>query len=440
VTNAGQINITIESFGILITIVLLILLATGGDRKSKLNRLFIRLVICNIAALSFDMLAWGFNGSAAACGFAIVRAAKFTTYVLQYLLIPLLADYVTALVEKNIKIDMIIPRVMYALFVVAAALVTVSQFNGMYYYFDQNNMYRLGEFFDLSQGFGALFLLLITVFILRHRKSIGVSDTRFLLSYAFFPIIATIIQMVAHKELEFIFMATTLSAVACYGGIQARQAKLQKEQELIKINKLEKELNEGRIATMLSQIQPHFLFNALLAIQELCVADPETARQTVIEFSQYLRGNLDSLGLTKPILFERELKHVETYLAIEKKRFAHKLNIIFEIDARDFMLPALSLQLIVENAVHHGITKRSKGGTVSVKTAETETAYVITVTDDGVGFDGGVKKDDGRPRAGIENVRRRLDTMCGGTLTIESAPDAGTTAVISLPKGDIYGK
>jgi sensor histidine kinase YesM len=202
-----------------------------------------------------------------------------------------------------------------------------------------------------------------------------------------------------------------------------------------KISELENELVQKQISVMLSQIQPHFLYNTLSAIRELCLIDPKTASQTIEDFSLYLRGNLDALTIANIIPFEKELKHVETYLALEKKRFGYKLNITQDITVHDFSLPALTLQLVVENAVRHGVTKRSKGGTVAVKTEENETCYIIAVIDDGVGFNPSEKKQDARSHVGIENVRSRLASMCGGTLDIRSRPGAGTTAVITIPKG-----
>ena len=142
----------------------------------------------------------------------------------------------------------------------------------------------------------------------------------------------------------------------------------------------------------------------------------------------------DSLSITHTIPFAQELTHVETYLALEKKRFGYKLNITYDIATSSFSLPALTLQTVVENAVRHGVTKRSKGGTVSIGTKETENGYVITVTDDGVGFDTGGKKQDGRSHVGIENTASRLASMCGGTLDVRSEPGVGTTAVITIPK------
>ena len=200
------------------------------------------------------------------------------------------------------------------------------------------------------------------------------------------------------------------------------------------IDDLENELMQNQISIMLSQIQPHFLYNSLTAIRELCLIDPEKAYETIDEFSTYLRGNLDSLTIKKPVPFEKELSHVKTYLSLEKKRFGNNLTIIYEINAFYFTIPALTLQPIVENAVRHGVTKREDGGTVTITTEETETEAIITVKDDGIGFDMNNKKD-ARQRIGIENVRSRLATMCDGSLAITSEPDTGTTVVITIPKG-----
>ena len=204
-----------------------------------------------------------------------------------------------------------------------------------------------------------------------------------------------------------------------------------------KINRLESELIDSKISILLSQIRPHFLYNSLIAIRELCLVDPKTASETVDEFSSYLRGNLDSLSISTPIPFEKELKHVKTYLSLEKKRFEERLNIEYDITTQNFLIPALTLQLIVENAVRHGITKREDGGTVSIKTEEDETGVTITVTDDGVGFDSSEQHESPR-HVGIKNAENRLAAMCNGTLEINSEPDIGTTAIIKIPKGEVY--
>jgi len=201
-----------------------------------------------------------------------------------------------------------------------------------------------------------------------------------------------------------------------------------------KARELEIELHKKQVAIMLSQIQPHFLYNALVAIQQLCMIDPKMAGETVVEFARYLRGNLDSLNINEPISFEKELYHVKTYLSIEKKRFDERLNIVYDIRYMDFELPALTLQLIVENAVRYGVTKKISGGTVTITTESIDGNAVITVLDDGAGFDTSVPpKDDGHSHVGIGNARSRLAVMCGGTLEIQSEIGKGTTAVITIP-------
>jgi len=202
-----------------------------------------------------------------------------------------------------------------------------------------------------------------------------------------------------------------------------------------KISTLELELIESKISIMLSQIKPHFLYNSLIAIRELCLIDPKTASETVDEFSLYLRGNLDSLSINTPIPFDKELKHVETYLSLEKKRFEERLNVVYDISVSDFLIPALTLQLIVENAVLHGLTKREDGGTISIKTEENESYTIITVSDDGVGFSLGKISSEHRD-VGLRNARDRLAAMCNGKIDVQSEQGVGTTVVITIPKGD----
>ena len=200
-----------------------------------------------------------------------------------------------------------------------------------------------------------------------------------------------------------------------------------------KINTLENELQQNQIAITLSQIQPHFLYNSLMVIQQLCKIDPKMAEETVVEFSEYLRGNMDSLTRKEPIPFEQELHHVETYLLIEKKRFGDLLNIEYEINKKDFTLPALTLQCVVENAVRYGVTKKRGGGKVQIKTFEKDGSIIIIVTDDGVGFNPEEKPQDGRSHVGLDNVRYRLAAMCSGSIEIQSKLNEGTKVIIMIP-------
>ena len=205
-----------------------------------------------------------------------------------------------------------------------------------------------------------------------------------------------------------------------------------KELEMEKIV-LNAELAESRISTMMSQIRPHFVYNTLGSIEQLCKLDPPKAADLVHNFAKYLRGNFGELDNPKPILMSQEMEHVHHYINIENVRFPD-MTFAFEMNSDDFHIPALTIQPIVENAIKHGLMKLPRGGTIHVVAYETDTAYCVSVADDGVGFDTGSLFDD-RKHLGLRNIRERLKVMVNGTLDIESMPGVGTKVLITIPKG-----
>ena len=191
-----------------------------------------------------------------------------------------------------------------------------------------------------------------------------------------------------------------------------------------------------RMQIMVSQIQPHFLYNTLSAIQYLCAHDPEAAGEMTEKFSRYLQGNMSTLQDDGEIPFSRELEHTKIYLEIEKVRFEGALQIEYDITCTDFNLPPLTLQPIVENAVRYGARGKKGVGTVTLATREYPDRYEITVADDGPGFDptAPVLADDGREHIGIPNARDRLAQVSGGALSIQSERGKGTLVTIEIPK------
>jgi sensor histidine kinase YesM len=204
-----------------------------------------------------------------------------------------------------------------------------------------------------------------------------------------------------------------------------------KELEMERIA-LDAELTESRMSTMMSQIRPHFIYNTLGSIEQLCDIDPKKAGELVHDFAKYLRGNFGELDNPKPILMSKEMEHVHHYVSIENVRFPD-MTFTFEMNSDDFKIPALTVQPIVENAIKHGLMKLQKGGTIKVVSYETDTHYCISVVDDGVGFDASVMHDE-RKHVGLRNIRERLKSMVGGTLEIESTLGVGTKALVKIPK------
>ncbi len=214
-----------------------------------------------------------------------------------------------------------------------------------------------------------------------------------------------------------------LLALALLGVVFYREYRL-KEQDRV--------LAEKKIALLLSQIQPHFLYNILGSIEWLCETDPKKAQEATEQLSRFLRGNMDSLQSVTTIPAARELEHIRCYLSLEAIRFGEKLHTVYDIETEDFFVPALGLQPLVENAVRHGVTKREEGGTVSIRTCQTQWAYLVFIEDDGVGFDPAAPQEGSH--LGIENVRSRLEAQCGGSLTVHSQPGVGTRVEVCIPK------
>ena len=200
----------------------------------------------------------------------------------------------------------------------------------------------------------------------------------------------------------------------------------------IRAAKLEKELEDSRIAIMLSQIKPHFLYNVLNTIYHLYRKEPETAQEAVSSFAEYLRCNMLSIEKSEPIPFREEYQHIQTYLSLEQIRFRDKLSVVYNVEVTDFKVPPLTVEPLVENAVKHGVTKKRGGGIVTISTCKTDEGIQITIADTGVGFDPETYMEDGKQHVGIRNVRDRLWNMVGGSLSITSSEN-GTVAVVTIP-------
>ena len=213
---------------------------------------------------------------------------------------------------------------------------------------------------------------------------------------------------------------------------RAKELELQRSRLEAEKNIVEAELKENRISIMLSQIKPHFIYNTLGTIERMCLKDPQKAFELVRNFSLYLRGNFSELNSVTPIRFVEELKHVEHYVNIEKVRFPD-MSIVYHVEAKDFVLPALSVKPLVENAIKHGLMRLETGGTVLIRSYETPTHFCVEVKDDGAGFDTSLPVE-GKKHVGLRNIRGRLKAMVNGDLILESEPGIGTRAVIMIPK------
>lgn len=245
-----------------------------------------------------------------------------------------------------------------------------------------------------------------------------------LLSCLVIPVIVAFLSYPLHIPS---FTAISILAVylLLYGGVYVDRG--------MRIAKYEAEIMEQKVAMMVSRIEPEFLEESLESIRVMSGNPPETV-EAIGEFKKYLNENVSTISQKAPIPFDTELAHVESYVKLEKLRFKDKLTVVFDIGDRDFMLPAMTLQMIVENAIKHGITQKESGGTVTVSTMDTGEAHVITVTDDGVGFDVNAPRPENSSHIGLTNLSSRLSSMMGGKFEITSEIGVGTTAKVIIPK------
>lgn len=197
--------------------------------------------------------------------------------------------------------------------------------------------------------------------------------------------------------------------------------------------KREIELEKNRVASMITQIKPHFINNSMNAIRELCYIDPEKAADTIGHFSNYLQFNIEAIDREVPIPFYKEIDLVKEYVSLEYADSNKKFKVEYDLNCTGFLLPALTVQPLVENAIKHGIDRYSDKSLMRIISYEGENDAYIRVVDNG-SYEG----DDGGELAhkrsiGLQNVSERVRLMCGGDVTIEHT-DEGTTAKIRIPK------
>ncbi|QGG55463.1 ATP-binding protein [Paenibacillus sp. B01] len=186
-----------------------------------------------------------------------------------------------------------------------------------------------------------------------------------------------------------------------------------------------------------AQITPHFLYNTLNALIGLSYKDVDKLRETIEHLTTYLRAKF-TFVLAEAVPLERELELARAYLAIEQLRFGPRLQVECVVDeGARALLPPLTLQPIVENAVRHGIGPKPEGGTVTVSIRSIPVGVEIRVEDDGVGMDEAMlaRLEAGQAGGiGIGNVNRRLQMRYGRKLDIASRPGAGTRMTMIVTK------
>ncbi len=419
----NYINASLEIWGCVMSAVVALCLFLSKRPRDMCSRLYMQMLVFNVGSLLFDMLALFFRGHPGTFYWFGVRAANFIAFSCNYLLMVSFVRYLTEYLGRRANVSQTPLRISRTVCILSLGMVVLTQFFPIFYTIDAQNVYHRAELFWLSHAMGIVCLFLCAWLLMRYRNVLERQEKACLWSYILLPLAALLVQMFFYG-LVLLNLVNTVSLVVIFLFLQAEQGRRMAE--------VENDLTQSRVSIMLSQIQPHFIYNTLGTIEQLCLEQPHTASKLVHDFSLYLRGSFGELDSAAPIRLSQEIEHIRHYVDIEMLRFPD-MEVRFCLNSEDFLLPALSVQPLVENAIKHGLMGLEQGGTVIVSTDETGSAYRVTVTDNGVGFDPAAL-DNERRHIGIRNIRGRLEAICGGTLRVESSIGKGTTATITIPK------
>lgn len=205
--------------------------------------------------------------------------------------------------------------------------------------------------------------------------------------------------------------------------------------ELSKLEKIKEAANKAEIKALQTQINPHFLFNALNTITSFIRINPDSARSLIINLATFLRYNLEFSDILIDI--KKELEQVKAYVEIEKARFGDKLNVIYDIDEKiNVKIPSLIIQPLVENAIIHGIRNNGGKGTVKITVKNSDYKTIVSVENNGITIDDEIinkVKNGDMPenKIGLYNVHLRIKLMYGNGLVIKKL-NPGTKIEFSI--------
>ncbi|MCR5310290.1 MAG: histidine kinase [Lachnospiraceae bacterium] len=208
----------------------------------------------------------------------------------------------------------------------------------------------------------------------------------------------------------------------------------------VELSKYLNALQASENAFLNAQIKPHFLYNTLNTIADLCVTDPEKAKGLIDSLTEYLKLILDLDNMEEQVSLERELELARAYTAIEKERFPSiRFYTDYPLKMPKISLPALTIQPLIENAIKHGVRKSNRPGAVTLRIMDNPDGVYFYVSDNGVGMNeetikGLFKEPKENKSIGIYNIDKRLRNQYGNGLSIDSTVDLGTCVTFKVPK------
>ena len=419
-------NLSISVVAAFVLMVLILISIFSNVEKRKTAYYFLWSLISALIPVGF-MIVWYAIRLNAETPLVLVKIFGSLVFVTMFAASYAFLLYCLSFFGKSKKANKAIAILAGIIGIAFSVVIVVSAFNNMFITYIRDNGINVEPTVVSFVPYTYVwFVFLIEIVLLIIKKGMRVGERIAFLAFITVPAVALVFHSI-YGELSIFTFAIVAAFLAHFLYFYVQRG--------LMIQKQEKELSEKQIELTISQIRPHFIYNCLSSISYLCTKDPQLAVEAIDDFSSFLRVNFSNISQNKIVPFTQELEHTMKYLKLEKMRFEDRVRVYFDIRANDFEIPSLTLQPLVENAVKHGICKRAEGGTIVVKTSETDKEYLVEVTDDGVGFDPDVPPSDGRVHVGLTNVQNRLKNMVHGRLEIYSKIGKGTRMSIYIPKG-----
>ncbi len=419
---------SIEMWGAFFSLIAaLTILLTRHFDKSGARKLMLAM-LCSAALMICDCMSIWFRGNISENSHIIERWATFAVYFFSFLIIPLSAQYVSQIIYKRSGgFKLYWEFIEWGIFIFGALLLIANEIYPFIFYIDDASRFiRMPFFFWLPSLIGFIGILTTMAVALVYSKYMMKIERAAVVSFLTLPLAGIIIKLF-NPETPFVTIAIVISVIILFVSYETSYVQFLVEKEKI--------LSEEKLKLVNQQMKPHFIFNTLTLIRFQCKTAPNEAAQTVTEFSNYLRDITDYMTEEDCISVEAELDIVKNYLQIQSKRFGDGIKLEYDIEETDFDVPPFSIQTLVENSIHHGLNSGKKDkGLVRISTKKHGRNYIVTVEDNGKGFDTSELNNTGKSSVGITNTRHRVEIMCKGELKIESEQGKGTRAVIVIPE------
>ena len=370
----------------------------------------------------------------ASCFFALIfwedprmAAAERIVYFFESLFLSSLMILPTVFLLRccNEKLkNSILAKAVIAVWIVFFVMLIAAQFTDAFYYVTPDNQYIRGPLFALLLLPLVIIMVLNIASTIRRRDKLSKRYYVALLVYMIPMTVAISIHSFISVDM-FVVFCMALFALIMYGLIIS--------DNVLQHMRQQREIANQRASIMVLQMRPHFIYNTMMSIYYLCDQDPQKAKQVTLDFTTYLRKNFTAIVSEETIPFSAEMEHTRAYLSVEQAQFEDSLFVSFDTPYTMFRVPPLTLQPLVENAVKHGLRMSNDPIHIYIATRQTDKASEIIVEDDGSGYN---PVDDNEPHIGLENIRQRIDLMCGGKLTIGPREGGGTSVKVTIPKSD----